>query len=166
MKAKIIILKKNLDKRGFFKEIFNEKFLKTKIGINFKVKQINISNSKKGVIRGLHFQKPKPQAKIIYVLSGKIYDVVVDLRGKSNNNLKYKSFYLSASDNKILYVPKGYAHGFLSLAENTTVCYFVNEFWSKKDEKVISWNDKSINIDWPNIKNLEVLTSKKDNDVK
>ena len=63
MKPRIIILKKNLDKRGFFKEIFNEKFLKTKIGINFKVKQINISNSKKGVIRGLHFQKPKPQAK-------------------------------------------------------------------------------------------------------
>ena len=166
MKPKIIILKKNLDKRGFFKEIFNEKFLKNKIGINFKVKQINISNSKKGVIRGLHFQKPKPQAKIIYVLSGKIYDVVVDLRKKSNNYLKYKSFYLNASDNKILYVPKGYAHGFLSLEENTTVCYFVNEFWSKEDEKVISWNDKSIKVNWPNIENLEILTSKKDQNVK
>lgn len=166
MKPKIIILKKNLDKRGFFKEIFNEKFLKTKIGINFKVKQMNISNSKKGVIRGLHFQKPKPQAKIIYVLSGKIYDVVVDLRKKSNNYLKYKSFYLNASDNKILYVPKGYAHGFLSLDENTTVCYLVNEFWSKKDEKVISWDDKSIKVNWPNIENFEILTSKKDQNVK
>ena len=123
-------------------------------------------NSKKGVIRGLHFQKPKPQAKIIYVLSGKIYDVVVDLRKKSNNYLKYKSFYLNASDNKILYVPKGYAHGFLSLEENTTVCYFVNEFWSKEDEKVISWNDKSIKVNWPNIENLEILTSKKDQNVK
>ena len=88
------------------------------------------------------------------------------MRKKSNNYLKYKSFYLNASDNKILYVPKGYAHGFLSLEENTTVCYFVNEFWSKEDEKVISWNDKSIKVNWPNIENLEILTSKKDQNVK
>jgi dTDP-4-dehydrorhamnose 3,5-epimerase len=159
-----IIIKNNRhkDNRGFFEEIFNTNYLKSKYGIFFTVKQINISNSKIGVIRGLHYQYPKAQSKIVYVLSGEIYDVVVDLRKKSKNYLKYKTYLLKENDNKLLYVPKGFAHGFLSLKNNTRICYFVDNFWSKDNEKTLAWNSKEINIKWPSLIKKKIILSKKD----
>ena len=129
-------LKKNVDERGYFIEIIREKLLK----IHFV--QLNHSFSKKNVIRGLHFQKPpKEQSKLIKVISGKILDVVVDLK-----NLRYLMIELDES--KALFIPKGYAHGFLAL-EDTHLIYLVDEYYDPNYESGIIYNDKTLNIPWP-----------------
>ena len=148
------------DNRGNFRESINLKQLK-KNGINFIFKQQNIVFSKKNVLRGLHFQSyPKAQSKIITVLSGSIFDVVVDLRKKSKYFGKYFTFILSASNNYVLFVPKGFAHGYLTLTKNTIVVYNVDEYYFPKLQKTIIWNDKNLSIKWPKSKNL--IISKKD----
>ena len=157
---KIVKLKKIKDKRGFFQEVFNKVFLKKHLGFEFKVKQMNISQSNEGVIRGIHYQISKPQSKLVYVLKGQIFDIVVDLRIKSPNYGKYKTYYLNEKNNSMLFVPKGFAHGFMTLKNHTTVCYFVDEFWYKKYERTLIWNDKEINVKWP--KKKSPLLSKKD----
>ncbi|MEO0223949.1 MAG: dTDP-4-dehydrorhamnose 3,5-epimerase [candidate division WOR-3 bacterium] len=129
-------LKKNVDERGYFIEIIREKFL------NVHFVQLNHSFSKKNVIRGLHFQKPpKEQSKLIKVISGKILDVVVDL-----TNLKY--LMIELDENKALFIPKGYAHGFLAL-EDTHLIYLVDEYYDPNYESGIIYNDKTLNIPWP-----------------
>lgn len=154
------------DSRGAFVEIFNQKdFSDLALETNFV--QDNISISKKGTLRGLHFQKnPYSQGKLIKVFSGKILDCVVDLRKDSKTYGQYQTFELSASDNKSLYVGRGFAHGFLALEENTTVLYKCDAFYNKSVEQSIKWNDKDLNITWDlekyNIKAEELIISEKD----
>ena len=163
------ILTPNLihDDRGYFLESWNKKnfdnFLKSEI--NFK--QENISFSKKGVLRGLHFQiKPFPQGKLIRCLSGSIYDVVVDIRKDSNTFAKWGSLILTPKNEKLFWIPEGFAHGFLALEDNTRIQYKVTNYWEKKFERSINWSDKFINIDW-NFKSFGIsnpILSKKDQD--
>jgi dTDP-4-dehydrorhamnose 3,5-epimerase len=136
------------DTRGYFLETYNAReFAAAGIGDQFV--QDNHSQSKRGVLRGLHYQKAKPQGKLVRVLSGEIFDVVVDLRPESNTFGKWSGFNLSASEQKIVWVPKGFAHGFLTLSGTADVVYKVTEFYAPQDERVILWNDPELAIRWP-----------------
>lgn len=135
------------DKRGFFFESYNIKnFKKKNITTNFK--QDNFSKSKKNVLRGLHFQKKKPQAKLFYVSYGKVLDVVVDLRKKSNTFLKHEKFIISDQNKNQIYIPPGFAHGFLVLSEIAVCHYKCTNYYEPEDDGSIVWNDKSLNINW------------------
>lgn len=150
------------DNRGYFYEGFNLKVLKKKIKID-KIFQENISFSKKNVIRGLHFQtSPKAQDKLIKVLEGKILDVAVDLRKKSKTYKKWFAIELSEKNKKMLWIPKGFAHGFLTLSKTAKISYLVTNPYSKRHEKCIIWNDKHLNIKWGN--NAKPKLSSKDLD--
>jgi len=147
------------DERGFFYESYNKKKLDKKIKIVFV--QDNESKSIKGVIRGLHFQAPPfEQTKLIRCISGSILDVAVDLRKNSKTYGKSFSIELSSENNKQLFVPKGFAHGFQVLSETAIVNYKVDNFYNSKSEKGIIWNDKDLSIDW-NL-DLKPILSKKD----
>ena len=141
----LIILKRPtyFDNRGFLKELFEQKRFKKKFIFDY------FSVSKKNVIRGLHLQYQTPQAKLISVLSGKIFDVVVDCRKNSKTFGKYFDMYISAKDNTSLYIPEGFAHGFCSLTNNTVVHYKNSDYRNKKNEVGILWEDKDLNIKWP-----------------
>jgi dTDP-4-dehydrorhamnose 3,5-epimerase len=147
---KIIELNKITDNRGYFLNLF-EKDSYFKNLIDIEVSQINCSfNYKKGTLRGLHFQKELfSEAKIISCLKGKIFDVAVDLR---KNSLTYGQWFgieLSENKNKILYIPKGFAHGFQTLVNNTEVMYFMSGKYSRKSESGLVWNDPLLKIKWP-----------------
>ena len=141
------------DKRGYLKELFKENKLKKKFVFSI------LSYSKKKVLRGLHIQTKNPQGKFISVLKGKILDVVVDLRLKSNTFGKYFMIELSEKNSKSLFIPKGFAHGFLGLDKENIVLYSNDNYRSKKNEIGILWNDKKIKINWPKKK---LIISKKD----
>jgi dTDP-4-dehydrorhamnose 3,5-epimerase len=148
------------DSRGYFFESYNiNNFKKNRINTNFV--QDNESNSSKGVLRGLHFQSPPhAQVKIVRATTGSILDVVVDLRKNSQTYGKYYSTILSCKNKKMLYIPEGFAHGFLSLEDHTTVQYKCSDFYNKESETSIIWNDPIINIDWQ--VNNEPIVSDKD----
>jgi len=147
------------DKRGFFYESYNKKLLNKILNINFI--QDNESKSKKGVVRGLHFQKPPyDQTKLIRCVSGKVLDVVVDLRTNSKTYGKSFSIELSSENNKQLLVPVGFAHGFQVLSESAIVNYKVDNHYNKKFDSGIIWNDKDLSIDWNY--DLKPILSKKD----
>ena len=137
------------DERGFFFESFNQRTFNKLIGREVKFVQDNQSRSKKNVIRGLHFQIEKPQIKLIKVISGSIFDVVVDIRKQSKNFGKHISVELNAKDNKQLLIPEGFAHGFLVLSEIAEVQYKVSEFWDPELERSLLWSDEDLNINWP-----------------
>lgn len=141
--------KKYEDKRGFFSEIFRNDYLKDILKKNYKFVQTNFSNSKKNVLRGLHFQKKKSQGKFLTVLSGSLYDVVVDLRKNSKTFGNWQGFYLSESGYSQIWIPPGFAHGFLSLENNTQILYKCTNYYEPKYEEGIIWNDKFLNINWP-----------------
>ena len=132
------------DKRGFLKETFRNNLFK-----NIKFPFDIMSSSKKKVLRGLHIQTDKSQAKIITVTHGKIFDVAVDLRKNSKTFGKYVSLIISENSDFSFYVPKGFAHGFLCLSKKCTVNYKCSEYRYSKYEKTLSWNDPKINIKWP-----------------
>jgi|SRR5690554_561018 len=136
------------DKRGYFFESYNaEKFKKNGLSMSFI--QDNISKSQKGVLRGLHFQKPPyAQGKLVYVLRGEVLDVAVDLRKNSPTYGKYFSIKLSEENKTQLYVPKGFAHGFATLEENTIFAYKCTDYYNKSAEDSIFWDDPTLNIDW------------------
>ena len=145
------------DERGFFYESYN----KNNLGMNIFFVQDNESKSYKGVIRGLHFQAPPfEQTKLVRCVSGKILDVAVDLRTNSKTYGKSFSIELSSENNKQLFVPKGFAHGFQVLSETASVNYKVDNFYNPKSESGIIWNDKDLLIDW----NLDIkpILSQKD----
>lgn len=150
---KIIQSKTYFDKRGEFKEVFKENLLKKKFVFTC------YSKSKKNVLRGLHLQTQRPQAKYISVLKGKILDVVVDLRKKSKTYKRIFKTILSSKNNKSIFVPEGFAHGFLALDNENIIVYHLTKYRHIKSEVGILWNDKILNIDW-NIKNP--ILSKKD----
>ena len=138
------------DSRGSFSENFNlKKFRKIskKRKINFV--QDNLSVSKKGVFRGLHFQHKYPQAKLVSVLSGEILDIVVDLRKSSKSFGDWASYKISRKNKKQLFIPEGFAHGFLSLTNDTKVMYKVSDYWNSKDEYTLRYDDQNIKLKLP-----------------
>jgi dTDP-4-dehydrorhamnose 3,5-epimerase len=136
------------DERGYFYEPYNKtSFLN--LGINDEFLQDNQSSSMKGVLRGLHFQIPPfAQAKLVRVIKGSVLDVAVDLRKKSETYGKYFSIILSEHNNLIFWIPEGFAHGFLSLEENSIFSYKCTNVYHKESERSLLWNDPEIGIDW------------------
>lgn len=148
------------DKRGVFSEIFNKTMLEKTLRKKINFVQLNYSFSKINVLRGMHLQKPPfSQSKLIRVIQGKILDIVVDLRKNSKTFGKYQSFIISEKNRKQLFIPEGFAHGFLSLENNVKVEYLCSSLFNKNSEICLMWNDKKINIKWPKKK---FLISKKD----
>ena len=138
-----------LDDRGLFFESFNEDKFNQKTGLNIKFVQDNISYSKKGVLRGLHFQLPPfEQAKLVQVLQGRVLDVAVDIRKDSPTYSQYVSVELSVENHKHLFIPRGFAHGFLALTDDVLFSYKCDNYYTPKYDSGIIYNDPSIAIDW------------------
>ena len=156
---KLFNIKSYKDQRGYFEEMFNKKELKLKLGINFETKMICNSTSKKNVIRGFHYQSQKPITQMIYVQKGKILDVIVDIRKNSKTYGQFESFILSETNKKVLIMPNGFAHGFCAIEKNNLITYNQSEFFFKKYDRGIRWNDPIINFNW-SIK--KPIISKKD----
>ena len=136
------------DSRGYFMETYEErKFYEG--GITVKFVQDNQSKSTKGVLRGLHFQKTHPQAKLVRVIKGEVYDVAVDLRKDSPTYGKYVGAILSEENKKQFFIPRGFAHGFLVLSDEAEFCYKCDDFYHPEDEGGLMWNDPAVGIDWP-----------------
>ncbi len=151
----LIILKgvKHQDKRGYLRELVLEKLIKKK----FKFQILSVS--KKNVLRGLHFQVKHPQGKLISVLKGEIFDVTVDLRKNSKTFGKYFSIRLSEKNCTSIFVPQGFAHGFLTLKKENIICYSCTDYRSPKNERSLKYNDPKLKIKWPTKK---PIVSKKD----
>jgi len=145
------ILKPQLfeDERGFFLESYNKKDFNKATGKKLSFVQDNHSKSEKDVLRGLHFQITKPQGKLIRVLKGEIFDVVVDLRKHSDTFSKWFSIILSEENRKQLWVPSGLAHGFVVTTDYAEVSYKTTDYWYPEFERTLIWNDPQIGIDWP-----------------
>ena len=140
------------DDRGFFYESFNQDRFNNLIGKKISFVQDNISFSNKGVLRGIHFQlEPFAQGKLVSVLNGEVFDVVVDIRKKSSTFGKFITLKLSKKNKKQLWIPEGFAHGFLALTNKVVFCYKVTNFYNKKYEKTIIYDDMSLNIPWPKL---------------
>lgn len=149
------------DNRGYFMETFNyNDFNMMDIDTNFV--QDNQSYSVKGVLRGMHFQKTKPQNKLVRVIKGEVYDVSVDLRKGSSTYGQWYGIYLSEYNRKQIYIPKGFAHGFLVTSNEAEVIYKCTDFYDPSDESGFIYNDPSINIEWPLVEGVELILSKKD----
>ncbi len=149
------------DDRGYFSKPF-EKSIFAAHGINlFPFEEIQ-SCSKKGVLRGLHFQRQHSQDKLVRVLSGEVYDVAVDLRKNSATFGKWEGFYLSAENRKMLYIPKGFAHGFLALEEDTLFSYLCGDRYDPGSDGGIRWDDPDIAVKWPTGKAGKLILSDKD----
>ena len=147
------------DNRGYFMETYKKEDF-TLAGLYYDFAQDNQSKSKKGVLRGLHFQKTHPQAKLVRVLEGEVYDVAVDLRKGSKTYGKYVGVVLSAENKRMFMIPRGFAHGFVVLSDTATFTYKCDELYHPEDEGGIMWNDPEIGIKWPEVE--EVLLSEKD----
>jgi dTDP-4-dehydrorhamnose 3,5-epimerase len=149
------------DPRGFFLESYNEQRFNAAVGREVRFVQDNHSRSSKNVLRGLHYQLyPHAQAKLVRVVSGAIFDVAVDLRRSSPTFGRWAGALLSAEDQRQLWIPEGFAHGFLTLSESADVLYKASNYYSPADEGSVAWNDSDLDIDWP--LNGEPLVSKKD----
>ncbi|AZT91537.1 dTDP-4-dehydrorhamnose 3,5-epimerase [Caldicellulosiruptor changbaiensis] len=136
------------DNRGFFMESWNEKEF-NEIGLKIKFVQDNHSRSKKGVLRGLHFQEPYPQGKLVRVIRGAIFDVAVDIREDSPTFKKWFGIVLDEHNRRMLYIPEGFLHGFLTLSEWADVLYKTTEYYYKEYDRGIIWNDPDLKIEWP-----------------
>lgn len=143
------------DSRGFFMETYNEDDFK-KAGLNYSFVQDNHSKSHKGVLRGLHFQKNHPQAKLVRVIKGEVFDVTVDLRKNSPTYGKWFGEILSSDNKKMLMIPKGFAHGFLVLSDEAEFVYKCDDLYHPEDEGGIMYNDPDINISWPDTGTIEL----------
>ena len=157
------------DSRGFFQVSWNQKIweeaLKNHNQIPKSFVQDNHSRSLKGTLRGLHYQlEPYSQGKLVRCINGKIYDVAVDLRRDSETFGSWAGIELSSENNIQFWIPSGFAHGFLTLSKQADLVYKVNEYWDKSSERSINWNDKNLNIDWPNdfLEDIKINLSDKD----
>ena len=138
------------DNRGYFMETYNSKDM-SEAGLNMVFVQDNQSMSKKGVLRGLHFQKEFPQGKLVRVIKGSVFDVAVDLRKNSETYGKWYGVELTAENKKQFYISEGFAHGFLVLSDEAEFCYKVTDFYHPGDEGGLRWNDPEIGIEWPSV---------------
>ncbi len=137
------------DERGFFLETYQEDRYKSLAGINFPFVQDNYSHSLKGVLRGLHFQKNKPQGKLVRVVKGKVYDVAVDIRKGSPTFGNWESIILSEENQFQFWIPPGFAHGFVALSKTVDFEYKCTDYYDPSDERSLLWNDPDLNIPWP-----------------
>jgi dTDP-4-dehydrorhamnose 3,5-epimerase len=136
------------DERGFFMETWNyERYREA--GLDVKFVQSNLSKSSKGVLRGLHFQNPKPQGKLVQILVGEVYDVAVDIRKNSPTFGQWHAEYLSGDNQKQFYIPEGFAHGFCVTSEMAIFSYMCTNLYDAKADNSILWNDPKIGIKWP-----------------
>lgn len=154
-----IEVKKFGDNRGYFMETYKDEDFKS-AGLDYNFVQDNQSKSKRGVLRGLHFQKTYSQAKLVRCLEGEVFDVCVDLRKNSPTYGKWVSVILSSEKGNMFMIPRGFAHGFLVLSETATFTYKCDELYHPEDEGGILWNDPEVDIKWPYAG--EVLLSEKD----
>ena len=145
----IIQPEKFSDERGYFLETYQELRYKNILSKNDHFVQDNLSRSKQGVLRGLHFQKRKPQGKLVRVSQGEVFDVAVDLRSESSTFGQWFGVILNDSDHNQLWIPPGFAHGFLVLSELADFEYKCTEYYDLDDEEVLVWNDPQISISWP-----------------
>lgn len=155
----IVKPKKFGDERGYFMETYNKSDFYA-AGITTEFVQDNQSKSKKGVLRGLHFQKTHPQAKLVRVVSGKVFDVAVDLRAGSKTYGKWVGVTLTAEEGNQFFIPKGFAHGFVVLSDEAEFCYKCDDYYHPEDEGGIPWNDPDIAVEWPY--EGELILSEKD----
>lgn len=137
------------DDRGFFYESFNKKSFDDAVGRDVQFVQDNHSRSVKGVLRGLHYQIKQPQGKLVRVTSGEVFDVAVDLRKSSPTFGKWVGAYLSAENKHQLWVPEGFAHGFVVLSPSAEFLYKTTDYYAPAYERSLAWNDPAIGIDWP-----------------
>lgn len=147
------------DSRGYFMETYNQKDMQ-EAGLPMMFVQDNQSFSVKGVLRGLHFQKEHPQGKLIRVIRGNVFDVAVDLRIGSSTYGKWFGIELSEENKKQIYIPEGFAHGFLVLSDVAEFCYKCTDFYHPGDEGGIAWDDPSIGIEWPQLDVGYILSEK------
>ena len=150
------------DDRGFFYESWNARAF-ADAGLDLAFVQDNHSKSAKGVLRGLHYQNPDPQGKLVRVVAGAVYDVAVDLRRSSPTFGRWVGYELSAANKRMLWVPPGFAHGFLSLEDGTEFLYKCTAFYAPANEHSLLWNDPAVGIDWP-LDGIEPLLAGKDAD--
>lgn len=136
------------DQRGFFMETWNLERYRG-IGIDAAMQQANVSRSARGVLRGLHFQSPNPQGKLVYVMEGEVFDVAVDIRRGSPTFGQWEGHTLSAQNKRQLYVPAGFAHGFCVTSEHALFCYFCTTIYDAQADAGVAWNDPDIGIQWP-----------------
>lgn len=148
------------DSRGFFFESYNQKGFNDATGLNETFLQDNHSRSAKGVLRGLHYQLQQPQGKLVRVVQGAVFDVAVDIRKSSATFGKWVGVELSAENQKQLWVPAGFAHGFLVLSEAADFLYKTTNYYSPAHERCIAWNDPTIGIVWPEIGIAPALSGK------
>lgn len=149
------------DNRGYFMETYNYNDFKA-AGLDMVFVQDNQSKSKKGVLRGLHFQKTHPQGKLVRVIKGEVFDVAVDIRKNSKTFKKWVGVTLSQENKKQFYIPEGFAHGFLVLSDEAEFCYKCTDFYHPEDEGGIAWNDPAIGIKWPLDGIGQIILSEKD----
>jgi dTDP-4-dehydrorhamnose 3,5-epimerase len=149
------------DERGFITETYRaDKLAEAGIQVNFV--QDNHSGSRQGTLRGLHYQIRQPQAKLVRVLAGEIYDVAVDLRRSSVTFGCWVGAYLSAANHRQIFIPAGFAHGFYALSEWVEIAYKAGDYYAPQWERTLLWNDPTLNIQWPLIDGCPVLLSPKD----
>ena len=150
------------DERGFFYESFNQQKFNQAIGQDILFVQDNHSKSTKGVLRGLHYQEePFAQGKLVRVIAGEVFDVAVDVRKDSPTYGQWVAVVLSGENKKQLWIPEGFAHGFLTLSNEAEFLYKTTDFYNKESEQSIHWKNNEFDIEWPEVEEL-VLTSKKD----
>lgn len=148
------------DSRGYFFESFNQRALEAKIGRSVNFVQDNHAYSVCGVLRGLHYQIQQPQAKLIRVISGQVFDITVDIRKSSPNFGKYHGTYLSPNTRNMVWVPEGFAHGYYVISESAELLYKASDYWAPEHERCILWNDPDLAIEWP--LSGELILSNKD----
>lgn len=155
----IIDVKTYGDNRGYFMETYKEDVF-VEAGLDYCFVQDNQSSSRRGVLRGLHFQKDFPQAKLVRVLKGEVYDVAVDLRKSSETYGKWVGVLLSEENHRQFMIPRGFAHGFVVVSDYAEFAYKCDELYHPEDEGGILWNDPDVNIKWPDVG--EIILSEKD----
>jgi dTDP-4-dehydrorhamnose 3,5-epimerase len=148
------------DDRGFFLESWNRRLF-ADIGLDFEFVQDNHSRSAAGVLRGLHYQNPNPQGKLVRVATGRVWDVAVDIRAGSATFAKWVGVELSAANKRMFWVPPGFAHGFIALEDGTDFLYKCTQYYEPANENSLLWNDPTIGIDWP-LEGLKLQLSGKD----
>ncbi len=137
------------DARGFFYESFNQKQFEALTGVSKQFVQDNHSRSARNVLRGLHYQVRQPQGKLVRVIAGEVFDVVVDIRRSSPTFGKWFGLNLSADNKRMLWIPEGFAHGFVVLSEYAEFLYKTTDYWAPEHERSIMWNDPDLAIEWP-----------------
>ncbi len=152
------------DERGYFFESFNQAAFNQAIGYEVQFVQDNHSKSQKGVLRGLHYQiAPKAQGKLVRVVQGEVFDVAVDIRKDSPTFGQWVGEILSAENKRQLWIPEGFAHGFVTLSDTAEFLYKTTDYYAPEYEKGIAWNDPSINIEWPIIEELTLSPKDQNN---